>query len=132
MTEMAMTGLSVSVLADYVRPAGQRTEQNAAETSRREQVRRERTAREEAPRETERVVSGEVVPADDNTYQAINTRQARTVSTDTAANSNSNSNSQQARRFSMQAAVQTYTDNQALGDNQNRAVQVSGIIDEYV
>lgn len=128
MTEMAMTGLSVSVLADYVRPAGQRTEQNAAETSRREQVRRERTAREEAPRETERVVSGEVVPADDNTYQAINTRQARTASTDTAANSNS----QQARRFSMQAAVQTYTDNQALGDNQNRAVQVSGIIDEYV
>lgn len=107
------------MLGDYVQPSrSRRAEQPAAEAA----------ERREPPRESERVVSGEVLTASENTYSHLNNSQSRFSS----SNNTASGFTEQPRRFSMQAAVQTFRDNEAIVVDQNRTVQVSGIIDEYV
>ena len=119
MTELAISSLASPLLGDYVQsPRNRRAEQPAAEAA----------ERREPPREPERVVSGEVISASENTYSHLNNSPNRF-----SQGSNSASGfTEQPRRFSMQAAIQTFRDNEAIVVDQTRAVQVSGIIDEYV
>lgn len=123
MTELALSGLATPLLGGYLNPPGnKRSEQANTEA--------EATARRESPREAERVLSGEVLTASENTYSHLNNSQSRFSQANTDTGSSSAS-SGQARRFSLQAAIQSFRDNEAIVVDQRRAVQVSGIIDEY-
>ena len=119
MTELALSGLATPLLGGYSNPPrNSRTEQ--AETAAVEK-------RESSP-DAERVLTGEVMPASENTYSHLNNSQSRF----NQSNSDTSTASGQTRRFNLQAAIQTFRDNEAMVVDQNRAVQVSGIIDEYV
>ncbi|MDQ1362201.1 MAG: hypothetical protein QG652_61 [Pseudomonadota bacterium] len=119
MTELALTSLASPLLGDYVQPPrNRRAEQPAPESA----------GRREPPRETERVVTGEVLTASENTYSHLNNSANRFSSDSNTASGFTD----QPRRFSLQSAMQTFRDNEAIVVDQNRAVQVSGIIDEYV
>ena len=118
MTELALSGLATPLLGGYIHPSGnKRSEQTSTEAA----------EKREPPRESERVVSGEVLTASENTYSHLNNSQSRFNQSSTASGF-----TEQPRRFSMQSAIQTFRDNEAIVVDQNRAVQVSGIIDEYV
>jgi hypothetical protein len=125
MTELALSGLATPLLGGYLNPPGNRRSEQANTEA-------EATAKRELPREAERVVSGEVLTASENTYSHLNNSQSRfsQANTDTDTGSSSAA-SGQARRFSLQAAIQSFRDNEAIVVDQRRAVQVSGIIDEY-
>lgn len=123
MTELALSGLATSLPGGYINPPGNRRSQQA-NTERAET----REPRRESPRESERVVSGEVLSASENTYTHLNNSPSRFSQSSNAASGFT----EQPRRFSMQAAIQTFRDNEAIVVDQKRAVQVSGIIDEYV
>ena len=122
MTELALSGLATPLTGGYVNPpVNKRSQQAGTETA------ETREPRRESPRESERVVSGEVLTASENTYSHLNNSQSRlnTSSNDASATSG------QARRFNLQAAIQTFRDNEAIVVDQRRSVQVSGIIDVY-
>ena len=124
MTELALSGLATPLLGGYLNPPGnKRNEQVKTES--------EATEKRESPREAERVVSGEVLTASENTYSHLNNSQSR-FSQSNPDSSTTSAFSGQTRRFSLQAALQTFSDNEAIVVDQRRAVQVSGIIDEYV
>lgn len=123
MTELALSSLASPLLGDYVQqPRNRRAEQPAAEA----------VERREPPRETERVVTGEVLTASENTYSHLNNSASRFSQGSNNGSNTASGFTDQPRRFSMQAAVQTFRDNEAMMADQNRIVQVSGIIDEYV
>lgn len=122
MTELALSGLATPLLGGYLNPPrNPRSEPASTQPSEAGETR-------EAPRESdERVVSGEVLRASDNTYSHL--KQSPNHFSDN--NNFSSSTSSQARRFNLQAAIQTFRDTEAIVVDQNRAVQVSGIIDVY-
>lgn len=123
MTELALSSLASPLLGDYVQqPRNRRAEQPAAEAA----------ERREPPRETERVVTGEVLTASENTYSHLNNSASRFSQGSNNGSNTASGFTDQPRRFSMQAAIQTFRDNEAMMADQNRIVQVSGIIDEYV
>jgi hypothetical protein len=123
MTELALSGLATPLLGGYINPPGnRRSEQASPENT------ETREPRREAAREPERVVSGEVLSASENTYSRLNNAQSRF----NQGASDSSATYGQTRRFSLQSAIQTFQENESIVVDQNRAVQVSGIIDEYV
>ena len=75
---------------------------------------------------TERVVPGEVIYS--RPEQPRGVEAARRGLADAAAGFTASGN----RRFSLQAALQTFRDNEALITEPGELRQVSGIIDEYV
>jgi hypothetical protein len=119
MTELALSGLVTSQPGVSTNPPRQ---------PRTDQARTESAEKREPPRDVERVLVGEVLPASENTYSHLKNTQSRFAE----ANGGAAMASGQSRRFSLQSAVQTFRDNEAIVTDQNRAVQVSGIIDEYV
>ena len=122
MTELALSGLATPLPGGYLNPPGaRRSEQAKPETA------ETREPRRESAREPERVVSGEVLSASENTYTHINKSASRF-----GAGSDTATTSGQTRRFSMQAAIQSFQDTESIVVDQNRTVQVSGIIDIYV
>lgn len=122
MTELALSSLATPLLGGYLDPPGhRRSEQAKPETA------ETREPRRESSREPERVVSGEVLSASENTYTHLKQSASRfSAGNETATSSG------QTRRFSMQAAIQSFQDTESIVVDQNRAVQVSGIIDIYV
>ena len=119
MTDLALSGLATPLLGAYSNPP---------RSPRNEQAQANASDKREAPREVERVVTGELLPASDSTYSHLNKSPNRfSDSNNFASNTGA-----QTRRFDLQSAIQMFRDNEAIIVDQNRAVQVSGIIDEYV
>jgi hypothetical protein len=123
MTELALSGLAMPLLGGFTNPP---------RNTRNEEANTEAAEKRESPREAERVVSGEVLSASENTYSYLNNAQTRSGQNQSTNNSDTPNTAGQTRRFSLQAALQTFAENEAIVVDQNRAVQVSGIIDEYV
>jgi SLT domain-containing protein len=122
MTELALSGLAMPLSGGYINPPGnRRSQQTNTETA------ETREPGRESPRDSERVVTGEVLSASENTYSYLNNTQSRS----SQRNSDTSASSGQARRFNLQAAIQTFRDNEAIVVDQRRTVQVSGIIDVY-
>lgn len=118
MTELVLSDFASPLLGRYTQPP---------RNTRNEDAHTKATKTRESPSEVERVVSGEVLTASESTYSHLNNTQSRfSQSRDTASGF-----TEQPRRHSMQAAIQIFRDNEAMVVEQNRAVQVSGIIDEY-
>lgn len=122
MTELALSGLATSLPGGYINPPGnRRSQQTSTETA------ATREPQRESPRDAERVVIGEVLSASENTYSRLNNAQSRFNQNP----SDGSASSGQTRRFNLQAAIQTFRDNEAIVVDQRRTVQVSGIIDVY-
>ena len=113
MTELVLSGFASPLLGRYTPPPRK---------TRNEDAHPKATEKRESPSEIERVVSGEVLTASESTYSHLNNAQSRNTASGFT---------EQSRRYSMQAAIQIFRDNEAMVVDQNRAVQVSGIIDEY-
>ena len=79
-----------------------------------------------APRSGERVVDGEVIYSRPESARSVEAAQQG------LAGSTSGFSYQQPRRFSLQAAIQTFRDNESIVTRPGETRQVSGIIDEYV
>lgn len=75
----------------------------------------------------ERVVRGEVITARADNRRGINSTKRALDERNTAFN-----NFGEPRRFSLQASIATYQQNEALIAEPNKPRQVSGIIDEFV
>ena len=74
----------------------------------------------------ERVVRGEVIYARPEQGRAVDAAQTSVAGSATSFTSSN------PRRLSMQGAIQTFRDNEALVTEPGQSRQVSGIIDEYV
>ncbi|TNF33039.1 MAG: hypothetical protein EP315_08860 [Gammaproteobacteria bacterium] len=110
---------SLPIIPEY--GAGRRTRDRAQtqpQTSNDTQTSRERP---------ERVVQGEVLGARNEPRRGINSTQRTLSERDATFNTEG-----QSRRFSLQASVATYRQNEAIIAEPGKPRQVSGIIDEYV
>jgi hypothetical protein len=79
-----------------------------------------------ASRSGERVVDGEVIYSRPDSVHSVNAAQRESAGT------TGGFTYQQPRRFSLQAAIQTFRDNESMVTRPGETRQVSGIIDEYV
>jgi hypothetical protein len=121
--DIAATGLALPLLSP-IRDRAQARPDSSQQARARGRDHDVRGSQAEVSGRNERVVSGEVIYARPETPRTLD-RPQRSLS-------DAGFTSSGFRRFSMQAAVQTFRDNQALLTEPGQPRQISGIIDEYV
>lgn len=122
--DIAISGLASSVLPGVDRNRQLRVQPEAQNRS--QSNTRNDTSDQNNPR-NERVVRGEVVSIrSDASNRTVNSTQRSVEERESTFNQSST------RRFSLQAAIQTFKDNEALIAAPGESRQVSGIIDEFV
>ena len=129
--DIAVTGLSLPLLGPDL--ARQQSRTDNEQSSRARNNRNTQTTQDNSTGRTsterssnERVITGEVIYARPEPVRFADTIQR------TSTQAGTGFNSPQTRRFSLQAAIQTFRDNEALITDPRQPRQVSGIIDEYV
>ncbi len=80
----------------------------------------------ESPRSGEKVVDGEVIYSRPESFRSVNAAQRG------SAGFAGGFSYPEPRRFSLQAAIQAFRDNESMVTRPGETRQVSGIIDEYV
>ena len=122
--EIAATGLLLPLMG----PGRDRPQSTPTESTRDRGNQRETANRGQTPEPADngRVIRGEVLSSQIDSSRAIGGLQRSNES------NSSSFASADTRRFSLQAAIQTFRDNEALITDPANPRQVSGIIDEYV
>lgn len=124
--DIAATGLALPLLAPVRDRPQARPDNSQSQTSRNDRGALAGDASNLSEGRNERVVPGEVIYVRPERARGADRAQPGFAEATPDFNTSTN------RRFSLQAALQTFKDNEALVSPPGETRQVSGIIDEYV